>query len=95
MAGGAVDIIKRNKKRGIEPFSDAKLRASIIAACLSAKAPAGQAEVIANSVLKEIDVWLKQREEITSNDLRLVTSRYLKIHHPDAAYLYEVHKVIL
>lgn len=96
MAGGkAVDIIKRSKKRASEPYDQAKLRSSIIAACLSSKTPVGQAEAIADAVLKEVDAWLEPRQVVTSQDLRIVASKKLSVYHPDAAYLYEVHKVIL
>ncbi|MFY9228106.1 MAG: ATP cone domain-containing protein [Candidatus Microsaccharimonas sp.] len=93
--GGAVDIIKRSGRRPTESFNSEKLRASIEAACLSAGTAPGQAESIARSIMKEVDEWLKTRPEVTSHDLRRVAARHLKNHHPDAAYLYEQHRITL
>lgn len=93
--GGAVDIIKRSGRRPTESFDHEKLRASIEAACLSAGTAPGQAESIARSIIKEVDEWLKTRPEVTSHDLRRVAARHLKNHHPDAAYLYEQHRITL
>jgi hypothetical protein len=39
--------------------------------------------------------WLEQRPEVTSHDIRLVATRHLRAHHPDAAYLYEQHRTTL
>lgn len=95
MAGGQlIDIVKRGK-RPSESFDTSKLHASIVAACLSAKAPSGQAQAIAHKVTTVVQQWLSDRPEVTSHDIRLVASQHLEIHHPDAAYLYKTHRVIL
>ena len=46
----AVDIIKRKGNRQSERFRREKLHASIMAACLSVRAPEGQADPIADAV---------------------------------------------
>jgi len=93
--GGAIDIVKRGGKRPSESFMREKLHASVVAACLSAGAPTGHAETIAKAVTETVIQWLETRPEVTSHDIRLVASRHLRVHHPDAAYVYEHHRVTL
>lgn len=91
----AVDIIKHGGKRQSERFMREKLHASIVAACLSVRAPEGQADDIAHAVCEAVIIWLQQRPEVTSQDIRLVATRHLKSHHPEAAYLYEQHLITI
>lgn len=90
-----MDIIKRGGQRQTESFTQSKLYNSIVAACLSAKSPQGQAEEIAKSVCGLVTKWLQKKPEVTSYDIRLITSRHLKVHHPEAAYLYEQHHITI
>ena len=91
----AVDIIKRGGERQTEHFLREKLHDSIVAACLSVRAPEGQAEVTAHAVCDAVIAWLEQRPEVTSHDIRTVAARYLKSYHPEAAYLYEQHHITI
>lgn len=93
--GGTIDIVKRNGRRETESFDSKKLHDSILAACLSAQTAQGHAESIARKVTDEVVDWLRTRPEVTSHDLRRVAVRHLKNHHPDAAYLYEQHRITL
>lgn len=93
--GGPIDIIKRGGHRPTEAFSIEKLHASIVAACLSARAPVGQAEAIARAVTNDVLEWLESRPEVTSHDLRRIAAKRLHTHHPDASYLYEQHRITL
>jgi len=88
-------IIKRKGQRPTETFDKAKLHQSITAATLSAQAPSGQADNIAYAVTNYVLEWLESRPEVTSHDIRLVATRHLRAHHPDAAYLYEQHRTTL
>lgn len=90
-----MDIVKGSGRRQTEQFDSKKLYNSIVAVCLSARTPIGQAESIARSVSSSVETWLKEHPEVTSHDIRRVATRYLKTHHPDAAYLYEHHRAIL
>lgn len=91
----AVDIVKRSGKRPTESFEVDKLSKSIVAACLSVRTPEGQAETIAKSVTNAVIDWLEKRQEVTSQDIRIITARHLKLHHPEAAYLYEQHRIVI
>ena len=91
----AVDIIKHGGQRQSEQFMREKLHSSIVAACLSVRAPEGQAEAIAHAVCESVMAWLQQHPEVTSNDIRLIATKHLRIHHPEAAYLYEQHHITI
>ncbi len=93
--GGSYDIIKRSGRRPTESFDESKLKLSIEAACLSAGTAPGHAEQITRVVIREVHEWLSQHPEVTSHDLRRIAARTLKNHHPDAAYLYEQHRITL
>jgi transcriptional regulator NrdR family protein len=95
MNDGLIDVIKRDGKRPTESFSRAKLHSSIVAACLSEQTPVGQAEAIAEAVTASVVDWLQTRPEVTSHDLRRIASKHLHVHHPDAAYLYEQHRITI
>ena len=91
----AVDIIKRGGKRPSEKFMREKLHKSIVAACLSVRTPEGQAELTADTICDAVIIWLEKRPEVTSADIRVVANRHLKTHHPEAAYLYEQHRITI
>lgn len=90
-----VGIVKRNGARSSEAFQRDKLHASIVAACLSVRAPEGDAEVTAENVCNAVVAWLNDKTEVTSHDVRCMASRYLQSFHPDAAYLYQHHRLVL
>ncbi len=89
------DVIKRGGHRRSEPFDREKLHKSIVAACLSVRAPVGQAEKTAHAVCDEVIAWTKEHPEVTSHDIRITAARFLKRYHPDAAYLYQQNKITL
>lgn len=93
--GLAVDIVKQNRARSSEQFSEEKLHASIVAACLSVRTPVGQAEAIAHAVSSSVIAWLENKPEVTSQDLRLIAAKHLHSHHPDAAYMYQQYKITI
>lgn len=90
-----IDIIKRDGQRPSENFSQEKLHASIVAACLSVRTPVGQAEAIAHAVTASVAAWLQHKPEVTSHDLRRIAAKHLHSHHPDAAYLYQQHRITI
>jgi transcriptional regulator NrdR family protein len=93
--GPSIDIIKRDGRRPTESFDHKKLHASIVAACLTAGTPHGQADTIATKVIRDVITWLQDHQEVTSSDLRRITAKHLRTHHPDAGYLYEQHRITL
>lgn len=93
--GRAIDIVKRDGKRPTEQFDRTKLHASIVAACLSVRSPEGEAESIASNVCDQVIIWLEIRPEVTSADLRRKATDTLQRYHPEAAYLYKHHRLVI
>ncbi len=88
-------VVKNGAHHRPEPFNPEKLHASITSACLSSGSPHGYAESIARRVVKEVESWLENRPEVTTEDIRRVAAKGLKTYHPDASYLYEHHRTTL
>ena len=91
----AIDIVKRGGRRPSETFDPEKLHASIRAALLSTKAPVGEANMTALAVTDTVILWLSDHPEVTSDDLRRIASDRLTVYHPEAAYIYKHHQLIL
>ena len=89
-----VTVFKRGK-RPPEDFDAKKLRASLYAACLSAKSPEGLACNLADQAAREVEAWSSQKSDITTTDIRAQAGRFLEHNHPDAAYLYKHHKKMM
>lgn len=91
----SISVVKRAGQKNSEDFDPEKLRASIMAACLSVKTPIGEAEQLANQVCERVIEWCNQRGEVTSADLRRVAGQVLEKFHAEAAYLYRHHELIV
>ncbi len=91
----AIDIVKRGGRRPSERFDRDKLHTSVRAACLSVRTPDGEAELIAEKVCDILMVWLKTKPEVTSSDLRRKAAQTLDTFHPEAAYLYKHHRLVM
>ena len=90
-----IDIIKRGGQRPSESFTAGKLLASIRAACLSVRTPEGEAEMTAKAVCDAVTQWCADKPEVTSADLRRKATETLATHHPEAAYLYKHHRLVM
>jgi transcriptional regulator NrdR family protein len=90
-----ITIIKRDGQRPTEVFNRDKLHASVRAACLSVRSPEGEAEIAASTVCDAVVAWCDTKTEITSNDLRRKATEALAVLHPEAAYLYKHHRLVL
>ena len=91
----AIDVVKRSGRRPTEQFDREKLLRSILAACHSVRTPDGEAESTAHGVAHAIVLWLENKPTVTSHDLRRMTSTHLERYHPEAAYIYQHHRIIL
>lgn len=91
----AVDVVKRAGHRKSESFDADKLRHSIRAACLSVRSPEGEAELTARHVTDAVIIWCESKPVVTSHDLRRLASAHLHRYHPEAAYLYQHHRIII
>lgn len=95
MPAKAVDVVKRGGRRPTESFQRSKLHASIRAACLSVRSPEGVAEKVAGDVCDAVIAWCATKPEITSVDIRRKAADVLESFHPEAAYLYKHHRVVM
>jgi transcriptional regulator NrdR family protein len=93
--GTAIDIVKRSGRRPSERFNRDKLHASIRAACLSVRSPEGVAETTAKNVCDAVIIWCNTKPEVTSQDIRRIASQHLERFHPEAAYLYKHHRLVI
>lgn len=93
--GKAIDIVKRGGHRPTERFDRDKLHVSIVAACLSVRSPEGNAQDTAEKVCDRVVIWLTDKPEVTSDDLRRQATKALETFHPDAAYIYKNHRMII
>ena len=84
-------IVKR--KGHIEPYDPRKVYASVFAACLSVREPAGSAELVANQVVKDVDNWIAKKHEVTANDIRRQSAKHLTVYNPDAGYMLLHHRL--
>lgn len=87
-----IHIVKRLANH-TEPYDERKLYASIYAACLTLRTPAGEAELTADKVCRDIEPWLEHKSEVTSLDIRHHAAEQLKLYNPDAAYMYVRHRI--
>lgn len=88
-------IVKRQGRRPTEDFERRKLHSSVLSACLSVRTPEGYAETTASAVCDSVVEWLASRPEVTSEDLRRKAADALAVFHPDAAYLYKYHHLVI
>lgn len=95
MVKGGTYIIKRGGKRKAELFQEEKLRSSIAATCIGSGSTSGQADTIADQVVKDVVKWLADKPEVTSRDIRRITSQSLTHYNNDAGYLYSQQEKII
>lgn len=88
-------VIKHAGKRKSEEFNADKLSKSIQAACASVNLPSGVADDTAKHVVTAVELWLRDKPEITSDDIRRVATRALTIVSPEAGYLYKHHHTMV
>lgn len=90
-----IDVIKRTGKRPSEKFQSEKLYKSVQAACHSVHTPEGEAHTAARSVHAAVVLWTTDKSEITSDDIRRIAAHHLNKLHPEAAYIYKHHRLVL
>lgn len=84
-----ITTVHKSDKPRTEKFDPQKLHRSIQATCLSVHVPEGQSQLIADLVTEAVSRWVKDKSDVTSQDIRTKAAEALSIHNPDAAYLYK------
>lgn len=69
-------------------FEPQLLAQSVHEACMKAFGFAGEAELTALKVCKEVEDWLVNKEEVTSADIKRHAAAALRKYNPRAAYAY-------
>lgn len=95
MVTNSTEVIKRGGDRPTELFDHNKLHASVRAACLSVRSPEGVAETVAQHVVSDVATWCHEKAAVTSEDIRRIAAEALAIFHPEAAYLYQNHQLVV
>jgi transcriptional regulator NrdR family protein len=75
-----------------EEYDPRKLYASIYAACLSVRATEGEAELVAERVVKDFEAWLAKKHQVTARDIRRIAAQHLAAYNAEAAYMYRGHR---
>lgn len=78
----------------IEPFDEKKVYAAVYAASLSVREPSGSAELIAERVMSDVNVWIQKKHEVTANDIRRQAAKHLNAYNPDASHMLLNHRTV-
>ena len=78
-------------KRGghTEPYDEKKFYASVFSACFALREPSPTCELVAGKVTSELNEWIKDKHEVTSDDLRRKASEFLEFYNSDAAHIFK------
>lgn len=87
--------IVKHQTHESEAFDAVRLHGSILRACMAVRAFEGEAHEVAERVCKHVIHWLENKVEVSSEDIRRVSSQRLSLYHPEAAYMYEQEGFIL
>lgn len=90
-----VYVAKSKRPVVSEKFDPLKLHCSVLAACYAVRTLEGEAHMTAQHVCEKVIEWVNTKTEITSSDIRRVTTQFLHRYHPEAAYVYENYKEIV
>ena len=85
-------IIKRRGHK--QKFDERKLYASIYAGCLSANIEKEEAAATSNLVVRELNRWLDEKKEITSNQIFSKVGEELGHLNKEASFMYTTHRDI-
>lgn len=77
-----------------EEYVAAKQQLSIVKSLLAVHEEPGTTERIAAAVMDRVTLWLANKHEVTSLDLRTVSANELAKHNKDAAVVYKKYKDI-
>lgn len=90
-----ISVISTRNPSKVNVYDRARLRASVITACLSVRTPELQAENTAEKVCNDFEKWLENKQEVTTKDIITVSSKILQKYHTEAAYIYEQRHIII
>ena len=78
------------KSNGIvEEFEIDKLKRSLELSFNIVNSPDGQKKIYIDRILKSFMKWIKDKQEITSADIKRIIIIYMEEIYPDVAYIYK------
>jgi transcriptional regulator NrdR family protein len=77
-----------------EQYDSKKVFASVYRTCLSCDLDHKRASTIAKQVTANINTWLNNKTEVSSNDIRAQVHKSLTKLNKQAGYLYAHHRII-
>ncbi len=89
------EIIVYKKDQRKQTFDSKKLKTSIEKSCLAVGDKENQAQLFAEKVYQQLLAWLENKNEITTEDLRLHVSQFLNQYNPKASQFYQDFKEII
>lgn len=87
-----IHIVKR--KGHLEEYDEKKVYGSCYAACSAAGLTKKECEVISETVMKGVSKHVTKKKSINSNEIFRLTTKLLKKHNKEIAFLYETHRDI-
>ena len=83
-------IVKRHEN--LERFDERKIYASCYSACINCSINKLKAEKICEKASREIKLWIKNKKQVTSDDLFNKLSKILNKFDRDASFMYKTHR---
>lgn len=77
-----------------EQYDERKLYASVYAASLASHLDKETAESLANLICREVNRWIKDKKEVSSNELFQKTGEELAVLYKEVAFMYRTHRDI-
>ena len=87
-----IRLVKRGGQ--LHVFDERKVYSSCYAACLSAHVPHKETEKICNNVCNSIKKWIKQKKQVTSDQIFKEMTKTIKKFNKEAAFMYSTHRDI-
>jgi predicted alpha/beta superfamily hydrolase len=81
-------MVKVLSENGAADYSSERHHAAVAKTARANGTPSGDAENFAKNVMNKIESWIRDKEEITAEELRAVTAGAMAQYDEDAAYLY-------
>lgn len=85
-------IIKRGGHT--EPYDNHKVYTSVHRACRNSHLEEKMCSAIAERVRESVNIWIKDRDKTSSQELFEKIANEIRVHDNDAAFLYATHRDI-
>ncbi|MDP3741338.1 MAG: ATP cone domain-containing protein [bacterium] len=85
-------IVKRHGHK--QEFDSRKIYGAVYSSCLNAHLTKIEAEKIAEALQMHMEKWVKDKREITSQEIFEEVATAMRSFHEDAAFLYATHRDI-